>query len=213
MLCLFRFLCVRKEKKTVSPTSSGALWEALDHSQQPSPNQLLNLCSGKFPDTPPPPDKAPAPGKPPGGGSGTQVVRGLLGLRTEEEEESLGQDSSDEGLIGLCSGMFPASQARSQVGFGSHASSKASAADTSDGRSRDSSDGSSVGGVTQDGGGAEGDVLMRWAQRHHKDILDKAARSSEGGMQSWADHDLDSDVDEELMVIRRRKVKVKQSKG
>ena len=259
-----RFLCIRKEKAAPSPRA--ALWGAIDSTQQPSPSELLHLCSGEFPSTPPP-------GKSAAGGD-TQVVRHLLGLAGEGGggESRLSEDLSEDGLVGLCSGMFPASQTQrssahtfSEEGaesrqsegasedslmgdmfpasqtqrvssysghapsysghassynghapsYGDHASSKASVADTSDGISRGSTD---SGDEEREEGEVVwvekgGSVLERWAKQHQQ-MLDKAAASRPTPVKSWAGHDTDSEMEDDnsLLVIRKRKLKVKQTK-
>lgn len=212
--CLCSFLCIRKEKKTASP--SVALWGALDPtpSQQPSSSELLDLCSGKFPDTPPTQAQAPPIRKPLAMRSGTQTVKQLLGLPVELGM-GMSQEQSQEGLLGLCSGLFPSGKSQAYSGSG-HAS---SLADTSDGMSRDSTDTGSVGeeegGVVTPytGPGNEkeeedGGVVMRWAHRHQQKLL-----SEVGLPENWADDESESDADDvDMPVIRRRKLKIRQSK-
>ena len=200
-MCVYRFLCIRKEK--VKASSPGdALREAMDSSpyKDHSPSELLQLCSGKFPDTPLPITGARSPGSI---GGSTQAVRELLGL---EPGMRIGLDTQEpelDDVAGLCSGLFPSSQTQLGSGFGSgHApsSSRTSRAGASDGVSSDEAS-SSEGEETEEGP-AGGDVVMRWVQRQQSKL-----REGGGARTGGAEN---ADVD--MPVIRRRTVKLKQTK-
>lgn len=181
-------------------------------SQGGSPSELLQLCSGQFPTTPSP-HLLPGNRK----GSGTQAVRELLGLNTQVEARmELSQDTTQDDVIGFCSGAFPLSQTQHTA---SHASSKPSRSETSDGMSSNSSsDGEDEVGVVTDRREEGEGMLMRWAQRQQllsQQGDDAGSKSGVGMVKSWAGYDSDDEMimDEDMPFIRRRKVKVRQSNG
>lgn len=218
---LCRFLCIRKKEKINSPVAT--LRGAIDPSpsQGGSPNEILQLCSGQFPATPiPRAINGPAPAKSSLGGSGTQAVRvrGLLGLepRMGTGLGALSDREGDDDVIGFCSGAFPASQTQQRTvvhGVDSHAPSKGSHVETSDGVSSDSSSDAEGGGEE----GEEGGVVMRWVQRHQQ-ILSQGGVSEKkevGTVKNWVGYESDSEMelDVDMPTIKRRKVKIKQRNG
>ncbi len=187
-----------------------ALREAIDSSpyEDHSPSELLQLCSGKFPDTPHPLNGGRSPGSR-GRGGGTQAVRELLGL---EPGMRIGLDTrepesdDDDDVVGLCSGMFPSSQTQLGSGFGGsgHApsSSRTSRAGASDGVSSDEA--SSSKGEEEGEEPSGGNVVMRWVQRQQNKLREGGGAGAGGGA-------VLNDVD--MPLIRRRKVRLKQTKG
>ena len=210
-----RFLCIHKKKVATSPIAA-QLIGAVDPSpsQGDSPSELLQLCSGQFPSTPPP-DMLPGNRK----GNGTQAVRELLGLNTQVEPRmGMSQDTQDtqDDIIGFCSGAFPSSQTQRAAIPASHTSS--SRAETSDAMSKDSSsEEEEEGGVATDRGAGEEGVLMRWVQRHQR-VLSQQTNTTKpavGVGNSWSGYESDNEMgmDDDMPFIRRRKVNVIQTKG
>ena len=122
-------------------------------------------------------------------------------------------DREDDDVIGFCSGAFPASQTQTRTvrDVGSHAPSKGSHVETSDGMSSDSSS-DAEGGDEEEGG-----VVMRWVQRHQQ-MLSQGGVSEKkevGTVKSWVGYESDSEMelDVDMPVIKRRKVKMKQRNG
>lgn len=213
-----RFLCIHKEKVTTSPIAV-QLIGAVDPSpsQGGSPSELLQLCSGQFPATPPS-DVLPGNRK----GSSTQAVRELLGLDTQVEPGmGMSQDMRDtqNDVIGFCSGVFPSSQMQHATIPASHTSS--GRAETSDAMSKDSSsEEEEEVGVVTDGDAGEDGVLLRWVQRHQQMLGQQAngsvtTKPAVGVVNSWSGYESDNEMgmDEDMPFIRRRKVKVRQTKG
>lgn len=185
-----------------------ALWRAIDpsSSQEGSPSDLIQLCSGKFTDSPAPPPwslpQALPPRKTEDSGNSSQEVRELLGIQNRKLEPRMSQNTQMDDVIGLCSGLFPSSQTQPTSAYNasghtpkasSHASSKASRAETSDGMSSDSSS------------EGEGGVVKRWVERQQH----KLKSSGEVGI-SWSHG---SDSEDDLPLLRKRKVTVKPTKG
>ena len=198
---VFRFLCIRKEKVS-SPGL--ALQGALDPlSQEGCSGELLQLCSGKFPGTPPSPRDMLEKNR---HSSDSQEVRELLGLPTEAEPRmGIGLDSQDDGLsevIGLCSGGFPLSQMPPPKGLvhtGCCLTPSKGAGKMSDGMSSESSD---------EEEGEEENAVLRWAKRHQQESRTGAAAPPEGGVSGHTSEEEDGD----MPLIRRRKVYVKPTK-
>jgi len=107
-----RFLCIRaKEKAPVS-----AIIRSLDHTQETTPTQLLELCSGRF--------ESQVTGhvtRQPSDSSSSQGMRDLLGLSPTPTPGPGSNGLVNTGpvrtdfsqineVIGLCSGVFPTTQ-------------------------------------------------------------------------------------------------------
>ena len=188
---LYRFLCIRKEKLS-SP--GDALRDAIDSSpscEDHSPNELLQLCSGQFPNTPRPQN-------------GTQTVRELLGL---EPGMRIGLDTQDsesesEDLVGLCSGIFPSSQMQHQPQRQSGHTPSSRPSGGSDGLS--SEHGSSSEDEREGASASGGDVVMRWVQRQQNKLRQEGGGVRVGGVAE------NGDVD--MPLIRRRKVILRPTK-
>lgn len=129
--------------------------------------------------------------------------------------DALSDREGDDDVIGFCSGVFPASQTQQRTmvhgASTSHAPSKGSHVETSDGMSSDSSS------DTEGGDEEEGGVVMRWVQRHQQ-MLSQGCVSEKkevGTVKSWVGYESDSEMelDVDMPIIKRRKVKMKQRNG
>ena len=205
----FRFLCIRKEKKYNSPPVS-AIQDAVDPSQpEPSSTELLALCSGQFKTQDPPCGEERK--RHPSDSSSTQGVRELLGLPPIKPKPSgiskllaasgsgislnseNTQSSEMNEVLGLCSGVFPATQSesfsfvqRKLVGAPSVKS-----AGTSDGMSDTSSEGDNK---------EQENAVFRWAQRQQgtRKTIQKKLRPLPNG-------DLSDSDDDDMPVLSRKR--------
>ena len=204
------FLCLRKEKRHAHPSPS-AIKDSLDPTQPGSPSELLNLCSGKFETTQDPPTLSRH--RHPSDSSSTQGFRELLGIATKPKPVGIsgllsnedGRSHSEGGVgfggsqnfsqfnevIGLCSGVFPTTQAPGHVTRPSQA--RGSVCGTSDGHSSDESGDESQGlGTTENG----------WTKKR-RDLEAEQA----GGYYGDSENE-----DEDMPLIKKKKVKVKINK-
>ena len=121
------FLCLRKEKKSVSPVGSSTLKSIVDPSQELSSSELLALCSGNFEETQSTTAVESERRRHPSDSSSSQTVRELLGLPAKPPQRSSiskllasssvmsGNSEDTQGscmneVLGLCSGVFPTTQ-------------------------------------------------------------------------------------------------------
>ena len=127
---LYSFLCLRKEKKPVSPVGGSSLKSIVDPSQEPNSDELLALCSGRFEETQNPTagerERERDHSRNLSDSTSSQAVRELLGLPVRSPRQSSGidrllvsgsvpsedttQGSCMSEVLGLCSGVFPTTQ-------------------------------------------------------------------------------------------------------
>lgn len=216
-LC-YRFLCIRKDKVS-SPGS--ALYGAIDQSQKSSSsNELLQLCSGHFSDSPVPLRGRQLPPSPAdsedsdseGSEEDSQEVRELLGLPQQLKPRiTMDLDTQDGGVdevLGLCSGVFPSQQQQQAVLHGhTPKTADGNQVETSDGMSNDSRDNSDDDDDAGKDESGEGPV-ERWALRHQLTLSEGGGEKNIGAWRNMSEEDEDID----MPLIRRRKVQLKPTR-
>ena len=206
-LTYLRFLCIRKERKHNSPPVS-AIQDAVDPSQlEPSSDELLALCSGQFKTQDHPPSEERK--RHPSDSSSTQGVRELLGLPPIKPKPSgiskllaasgsgisLNSDATQSSemneVLGLCSGVFPATQSES-FSFAQRkllGAPSVKSAGTSDGMSDTSSE-----------GGDNENTVFRWAQRHQG-----IRKTIQKKLHPLPNRDLSDSDDDDMPVLSRKR--------